>query len=386
LTRRDFLIGALVVAAFAAGGFVGARTDLFGERDGGVTAEALSVISGNYFHAVNDDRLEDASVRAMVDDLRHRYDDHFSHYFDPKDYRRFQAVTAGRFSGIGLSVTEVPRGLRVSEVFGSSPAKQAGIRVGDVITGVNGHSIAGEDADVATARIKGRSGTAVTITVRPRSGGPSRRLTLTRASITLPEVQGSIKRANGIPVAYVRLLSFTTGVDSQLKQKLQQLYARGAEGLVLDLRGNGGGLLTQAVLTSSLFIEHGPIVTTESRTQGKHVYDAVGDALPDHPAVVLINGDTASAAEILTAALEESGIAKTVGTRSFGKGTFQQVIQLDNGGALDLTIGQYLTRNGTSINHVGIKPEFKVRDRPRSPGDEQLRRALQVLGSELPSG
>ena len=141
----------------------------------------------------------------------------------------------------------------------------------------------------------------------------------------------------------------------------------GAEGLVLDLRGNGGGLLTEAVLTSSIFVEDGVIVSTNGRTQGDETFDAVGDALPERPMVVLINDDTASASEILTAAVSEAGLAEVVGERSFGKGTFQEVIPLENGGALDLTIGEYLTRDGTSINGTGIKPD---REGPRPAEDE----------------
>jgi carboxyl-terminal processing protease len=181
----------------------------------------------------------------------------------------------------------------------------------------------------------------------------------------------------------VRLLGFSNGAHAELRREVEELYDQGAEALVLDLRGNGGGLLTEAVLTSSVFVEDGVIVSTEGRTQEKETFEAQGDALDERPTVVLINGDTASAAEILTAALRDAGLAEVVGERSFGKGTFQQVIPLENGGALDLTIGEYLARNGESVNNVGIRPDLPVRDRPATPQDEALRKALDRLAPEL---
>jgi carboxyl-terminal processing protease len=152
---------------------------------------------------------------------------------------------------------------------------------------------------------------------------------------------------------------------------------------VLDLRGNGGGLLTEAVLVSSAFVPSGTIVSTHGRTQRTRTFEATGDALPRHPMVVLINGDTASASEIVTAALEQSGIARVAGTTSFGKGTFQEVIPLKNGGALDLTVGEYLTRDGTSINGTGISPQVRAKDNPKTKPDEGRQRALQVLAQQF---
>ena len=382
------LIYVFVAVAFIIGLVIGGRVgpvndaivDLLGGRDRDATAEAIEVIEEDYFHEVDADQLESESVRSLVDQLKKRYKDRFSHYFTPDEYERFRE--GGRFSGVGLAVNEVDRGLRVATVYKRTPAKEAGILPGDVITAVEGRSIAGEDAELATARIKGRPGTEVELTVLRPSTGRSRELQLERASLALPVVEGKIREVGGDEVAYVRLLGFSSGAHASLREEVEQLDEAGAEGLVLDLRGNGGGLLTEAVLTSSLFVEDGVIVSTEGRTQEKETFETVGDALPGRPMVVLINRDTASAAEILTAALVDAGLATTVGERTFGKGTFQQVIPLENGGALDLTIGEYLARDGESVNSRGIEPEVPVRDRP-ARDDEALRRALRVLGSEL---
>jgi carboxyl-terminal processing protease len=391
---RPFLVAVVVIVAFFVGASAGERSSSFGDFAGGLfgsddaelSSNALDVITDKYFREVDSDELNDASVRGMVGDLRQRFDDRFSHYFGPDAYARFKESTEGRFSGVGLTVTEVKPGLRVSTVFDDSPAKRAGIREGDIITAVDGKSIAGQDSDLATAEIKGPPGTEVTLTViRPPSEKP-RDYTLTRAELSVPAVESKLNEAGGVPVGYVRLLQFSEGAHGELRDAVRRLEGRGAEGLVIDLRGNGGGLLTEAVLTSSTFVEDGVIVTTKGRTQPDHTYEAEGDALPPRPIVVLINGDTASASEIFTAALDDAGLADVVGETSFGKGVFQEVIELDNGGALDLTVGEYLTRDGVSLAGKGIEPEVPARDIPKTKPDEGLQKALEVLAADLPAG
>ena len=224
----------------------------------------------------------------------------------------------------------------------------------------------------------------MTLTVVRPPGGEKRDYTLTRAELSVPAVESKLKQAGGVPVGYVQLLGFSEGAHGELRDAVERLDDRGAEGLIIDLRGNGGGLLTEAVLTSSIFVEDGVIVTTNGRTQPDHTYEAEGDALPPRPIVVLINGDTASASEIFTAALDDAGLADVVGETSFGKGVFQEVIELDNGGALDLTVGEYLTRDGVSLAGKGIEPEVPARDVPKTKPDEGLQKALEVLGADLP--
>lgn len=389
---RPFLGAIVVIAAFFLGASAGESSgplgdwvdDLFGNDEAAVSADALDVISEKYFREVDSDQLNDASIRGMVADLRKRYDDRFSHYFGPAAYAEFRESVAGRFSGVGMSVSEVKRGLRVSSTFDGSPAKKAGILEGDIVVAVEGKSIAGEDSDLAVAKIKGKAGTDVTITVLRPSTGEKRDHTLTRAEVDVPAVESSLKEAGGVPVGYVRLLTFAKeGVHAELREQVEDLYDRGAEGLVIDLRGNGGGLLTEAVLTSSVFVEDGVIVSTNGRTQPDETYEAQGDALEPKPIVLLINSDTASASEIFTAALNDAGLADVVGETSFGKGVFQEVVQLENGGALDLTVGEYLTRDGVSLAGEGIEPELPAKDVPATKPDEGLRKALAALGADV---
>jgi carboxyl-terminal processing protease len=385
---NPLIVAALVVVALLAGMVVGGQVnpirdavdDVFGTKGQDATSEAIEAIKDDYFHVVDESELENASISSIVSHIKQRYHDRFSHYLNPGDYDRFKQ--GSRLSGVGIAVNEVARGLRVATVYKHTPAREANIQHGDVITAVNGQSIAGKDADAVTGRIRGPAGTKVTLTIASPDGS-KRDVMLTRREVEIPQVAGRIETVGGTKVAYVRLAGFFPGAHGELRREVEMLHERGAQGLVLDLRGNGGGLLTEAVLVSSIFVPDGVIVSTHGRTQRTRSFDATGDPLPRHPMVVLINGDTASASEIVTAALEQSGTATVVGTTSFGKGTFQEVIPLENGGALDLTVGEYLTRDGTSINGAGISPQVRAKDNPDTKPDEGLQRALRVLGRQL---
>jgi carboxyl-terminal processing protease len=379
------LIAIALLVGVVVGGQVGAVRDavddVFNNNPGqNATGQAIDVINDDYFHTVDQADLENATIGSIISHLKQRYDDRFSHYFTPVEYDRFKQ--GSRLSGVGIAVTEVDRGLRVATVYKDTPAREAGIQPGEIITGVNGQSIAGKNADAATNQIRGPAGTKVTLTIADRHD-KSRDVSLIRREVQVPQVAGHLEEVDGKKVGYVRLAGFFPGAHGELRDEVERLYDQGAQGLVLDLRGNGGGLLTEAVLVSSIFVPDGQIVSTHGRTQETHTFEATGDPLPRHPMVVLINGDTASASEIVTAALEQSGIATVAGTTSFGKGTFQEVIPLNNGGALDLTVGEYLTRNGTSINGIGIAPQVKAKDNPDTKPDEGRDRALQVLSQKL---
>jgi carboxyl-terminal processing protease len=358
--------------------------DRFVDDSAGLNLEATELIEDNYYRAVGSEELTNSSLQGMVRELRRHHRDRFSDYFSPEALARFNEDISGRFSGVGLTVSQVKQGLRVDSVFPRSPAQQAGLEAGDLIVSVEGQSIAGESSAVTTEKIKGPEGTEVTIGVRDAKGGKARELTLTREQIALPVVSSRVKQVGGSTLGYVRLITFSEGAHALLREAVEKVEKQGAEGIVLDLRANGGGLLEEAVLTASIFLpEDETVVTTNSRTQGHTVYKTVGDNLPAVPMVVLIDRNTASAAEILTAALADDAGAKVVGTRSYGKGVFQQEIGLSNGGALKLTIGEYFTPDGVNLaKSHGIHPDVKARDLPQTVRDEALERALGVLASE----
>jgi carboxyl-terminal processing protease len=347
--------------------------DTFVEESASLNSEAVNVIEDNYIRKVTQDQLDNASLQGMVRSLKSE----FSHYFTPTQNKLFEQATKGEFSGVGMTVVERKRGLLVAGVFKNSPAKRAGIRPGDLIVAVNGHSIAGESSDVSTARIKGKPGTSVQLTIR--RGKRTRTIRVKRAQIKVPVVSSSLRTLNGKKLGVVALSSFTSGAHAEVAQAVKKLLGRGAEGLVLDLRANGGGLLDEAVLISSLFVPNGTIVTTKGRTRPKRVFDATGDAITRKPVVVLVDHGTASASEITTAALHERIGAPVVGQRTFGKGVFGQIFELSNGGALDLIVGSYFTPRGENINKKGIRPDVPAVDKPATKPDEALDRALSTL-------
>ncbi|MEX2107114.1 MAG: S41 family peptidase [Solirubrobacterales bacterium] len=355
--------------------------DRFVTEPAGLTAEAAELIENGYYRPVGEAELSNASLQGMVRELRKRHHDRFSEYFSPESLASFNEQIEGRFSGIGLTVVPVKRGLRASRVFPHSPAAGAGIEPGDTIVSVNGDSIAGESSAVATARIKGPDGTQVNIGVRDAETGKVRELELTRAEVTLPNVSSRVRTVDGRKLGYVRLLVFSEGAHALLANAVRKVQREGAEGIVLDLRGNPGGLLEEAVLSASVFLPKDEVVvSTDSRSQGHTVHKTVGDNLPARPLAVLIDRGTASAAEILTAALADDGDATVVGTRSFGKGVFQEEVGLANGGALKLTVGEYFTPEGVNLAESrGVHPDVAARDDPRTRADEAERRALDAL-------
>lgn len=386
--RRTLGLAAALLAVLSAGLWLGGHPaqlpaplrDAFVGEAGGLSVEASELIERNYYREVPAGELADGALRGMVRGLRRRYGDRFSEYFSPAMRERFNEAIEGRFSGIGLSVTAVPAGLRVRQVFERSPARRAGIAVGETIVAVDGRSIAGLGANAATALIKGPEGTEVTIGVLPRGGGEARRVRLTRAEISVPVVRSRIETRGGERLGYLQLAAFSQGSHGALRRAVRKLRRRGAGGLVVDLRGNGGGLLDEAVLAASAFLPEGRVVvSTESRTQGRSVHRASGDRLWRGPLAVLIDGGTASAAEILAAALAEGAGARLLGSPSFGKGVFQQEVGLSNGGALKLTVGQYFTAEGENLAENGLRPRVRVGDRPGTRRDEAVERALRAV-------
>jgi carboxyl-terminal processing protease len=348
-----------------------------------VYQEAVDLIQHDYYRPIDRKQLLDKSLGAAVKSL----DDQFSNYFSPKDYASFQEATSGQFEGVGMTVEQAKRGLRVMTVYDGSPADRGGLKSGDIITAVNGRSIAGNSSEASTARIKGPAGTPVTLKVD--GGKREREVTLKRAQVDIPVVETSMEHDGAKKIGHVRLAGFTSGAHGEVSAAVKKLLHQGADGIVLDLRDNGGGLLNEAVLVSSIFIPDGRIVSTKGRARPEQVYDATGGAIPsDIPVAVLVNRQSASASEIVTGALQDRKRATVVGTRTFGKGVFQEIEQLSNGGALDITVGEYFLPSGRNIGGGGvakgdgISPDVKAQDDPKTKPDEGLEAAVKVVAGK----
>jgi carboxyl-terminal processing protease len=391
---RRLLVPLLVLVALLAGITLGGhpetlpgflRDTLVGDKDTRVIAEAIDKINARYYREVPEKELADAAIAGAVGSL----DDRFSHYLDPEEYRRFKNAGHNAYEGVGMEVVEVKPGLRVVTTYDGSPARRAGIRSGDVIVAVNGRSLAGKAAKNGSDRIKGPPGTKVTLMVR--RNGRDRKLVVSRARVTVPVVASRLRTVDGKKVGVVRLAGFTSGAHGEVAAALKKQLKAGAKAFVFDLRGNGGGLVSEAQLIASEFLDGGVVVSTRGRAVDNQTLRVEGDpVIPmDDPLVVLVDHDSASASEIVTGALQDNDRATVVGVRTFGKGVFQQILDLSNGGALDITAGQYFTPDGRNLGGQGVKtgrgiePDVKAKDRVKTRKDEGLEEALGVLAGKL---
>jgi carboxyl-terminal processing protease len=390
--RLPLAAGALVLVLLAFGIWVGGRhpgwlpgpvrNALVGDTSTAVVREAIDDVHSTYYREIPEKKLADNAIDGIVRHLG----DRFSNYFTPAEYKRFKESQNSEFSGIGLAVSPDRRGLRVDQVYDDSPAARAGIMRGDIVIRAGGHDLEGVPQDQAVALIKGRPGSEVRVTWLHAG----RRMTrvITRTTVSVPVIASEVDRAGQCKAGVVRLAQFSSGAHAELYDALRKAKKKGATVFVLDLRGNGGGLVSEAQLVASAFLADGPIVTTRGRAVPERTLNATGDpVVPKAPLVVLVDRGTASASEIVTGALQDRHRAKVVGERTFGKGVFQQVLELSNGGALDITAGQYFTPSGRNLGGKGvtpgsgIAPDVKAIDDPKTKRDEAKARALSVLAS-----
>jgi carboxyl-terminal processing protease len=335
--------------------------------------KVLDIVRSDYVDKPDDGKLLTAAINGVLGTL-----DPHSSYMDEKSYRDMRAATSGQFGGLGMQVNMEDGLLKVVSPIDDTPAAKAGILAGDVITQVDGTPIKGLTLSQAIDKMRGAPGTEVRLEIMRVDQAAPLSLTLTRQIIRVATVR---QQAEGDDVGYVRLTQFSSRAADEIKQAIQALAAKippdQFKGYILDLRNNPGGLLDQAVSVSSDFIDQGEIVSTRARHPDESQrWDAKGDdILRGAPLVVLINGGSASASEIVSGALQDHRRAIVLGTKSFGKGSVQTVIPLPGNGAMRLTTARYYTPSGRSIQSLGISPDVPVHesreDRPTFGGERE---------------
>ncbi|HJT43560.1 MAG TPA: S41 family peptidase [Rhizomicrobium sp.] len=357
------LVGGFAAATFALPQAQGANdTSAYGQLD--LFSDAFERVRANYVRSVKDSELIDAAIQGMVSNL-----DPHSSYMDTKMYGDMQITTKGQFGGVGIEVTqEDGNGLiKVISPIDGTPASRAGIKTGDRIAGIDGTSIAGLQLNEAIDKMRGAAGSKITLTILREGEKKPFDVTLIRAIV---RVDAATYRREG-DIGYIRMPGFNEQTADGLERAVRDLKRQigpGIKGYVLDLRNNPGGLLDQAIQVSDDFLNSGEIVSTRGRhSEDTQRYDAkAGDITDGKPIVILINGGTASASEIVSGALQDHKRATVIGLTSFGKGSVQTIIPLgETRGALRLTTARYYTPSGHSIQAQGIIPDIHV-----AQGDE----------------
>jgi carboxyl-terminal processing protease len=389
MTRRTrLLLGAAFVAGVAVGPSAGFLIRLSGHpawidaayaQDTGNTnantfqlldlfAKVFERVRADYVEPVKDTQLINNALDGMLAGL-----DPHSSYMDPKEFQDMQITTRGEFGGLGLEVTEDGGYMKVITPIDDTPAAKAGVKSGDLITELDGHTVVGLTLNQAVAKMRGPAGSHITITLKRDKIDKPVLITMTREVIHVKVVQSHLEG----DVGYIRLDEFNEETAPGMEKALNELQAKAAQtkaggklkGLVLDLRNNPGGLLDQAIAVSDDFITHGEIVSTRARhPEDSQRWDAkAGDITNGLPIVVLINNGSASASEIVAGALQDDRRAALLGERSFGKGSVQTVIPLGNGGAIRLTTARYYTPSGRSIQGLGVSPDVAVAETRNPP-------------------
>ncbi|MCL4472390.1 MAG: S41 family peptidase [Actinobacteria bacterium] len=387
---RVFFISLAVAVAFLAGIYFGGhyyRLSVFidalphavqnfffpGNNTLQLEREIENILEEGFYQPVDSSTLENGAITGMVSSVN----DPYTTYFNPDDFQMFNEHSSGQFTGIGVLMEQKDGQLRVVQVFDNSPAQEAGIQAGDVIVVVDGQAVAGKSQEETSALIRGPSGSQVALSVQ--RGAQQLDFTMTRREINLPIVTDTMIQRNGKNIGYIRLEQFSTDSGVKVKASLDKLIAQGAQGIILDLRNNGGGLLSESVTVGSAFIQSGPIVSVVGRDGQTETFQAQGNANETVPMVVLVNGNTASASEIVAGAIKDDARGKLIGEKTFGKGVVQNIVPLSNGGGLKFTSGSYHTPNGTDINKIGIEPDIPVTVDPASTVDQVLERGLAEL-------
>ena len=342
-------------------------------------SEVLDKINKEYVDEVNQSEAMDAAINGVLQSL-----DPYSAYMSPDSFKNMQTETSGEFGGLGIEVSMEAGVVKVISPIDNSPAEEVGVKAGDYIVKIDDVQVQGKTLSEAVELMRGPVGSDIEITVRRRGERKALIFTITREIIQVASVKSEIKDDQ---TGYIRLTSFNENSSKQIKNKIKEFKKnKKIKNYILDLRNNPGGLLSQAIKISDYFLENGEIVSTKSKRkyENRKWFAKKGDIIDGETMVILINYGSASASEIVAGALQDHKRAILVGESTYGKGSVQSIIPLDNEGAIRLTVSKYYLPSGKSISRVGVNPDIVIAEgsdefRINTDADNQLEFALKLL-------
>jgi carboxyl-terminal processing protease len=345
---------------------------------------------------LNRSYTSDEEAYEAIREMLKKLDDPYTRFMNPEEFKNMQVETSGELTGVGIQLTqdEKTKKLVVISPIEDTPAFKAGIQAKDIITKIDGKSTDGMDTNQAVSLIRGQVNTEVILTILRNS--KELEFKLKRAKIEIHPVRHSVQKSPIGEVGYIRLNQFSANAASEMRSAIKDLEQKKVTGYILDLRSNPGGLLFGSIEIARMWLKEGTIVSTVDRVGEADRQTANQKALTDKQLVILVDGGSASASEILSGALQDNKRAVLVGTKTFGKGLVQSVRGVGNGAGLAVTIAKYFTPNGTDINHAGIEPDFKIelsdaqkqdlrsdRDKIGTNSDPQYAKAMEVLTNRI---
>jgi carboxyl-terminal processing protease len=415
LAKRGLILGATALAVAAvtvtgAGIHLSQSKAFFQESPKELIDQVWQLINRNFvdatfnqvdWEAVRTDYLgrnytDQAEAYVAIREMLEKLEDPYTRFMDPEEFRNMQIDTSGELTGVGIQISQDDETKHIVVVapIEDTPAFEAGIRSQDVILAIDGESTETMELNDAVSKIRGPVGSSVTLTIR--RGEQELEVPITRARIEIHPVRYSIQPGPEGDIGYIRLTQFSANAAAEMSSAIESLESQGVTGYILDLRSNPGGLLYSSIDIARMWLSEGVIVSTVNRQGVVDEETANNRALTEKPLVVLVDGGSASASEILSGALRDNDRAVLVGTRTFGKGLVQSVRSLGDGSGVAITVAKYLTPNGTDINKAGITPDIAVelteeqqeslatnREAIGTPADPQYAEALRVLGTEI---
>ena len=376
--KKNILISFLILLTILNGkAFSNTSNELYEKID--LFGEVMEKIKKEYVDDVDQAEVMDSAINGVLQSL-----DPYSAYMSPDSFKNMQTETSGEFGGLGIEVSMEAGVVKVISPIDNSPAEEVGVKAGDYIVKIDDVQVQGKTLSEAVELMRGPVGSDIEITVRRRGERKALIFTITREIIQVASVKSEIKDDQ---TAYIRLTSFNENSSKQIKNKIKEFKKnKKIKNYILDLRNNPGGLLSQAIKISDYFLENGEIVSTKSKRkyENRKWFAKKGDIIDGETMVILINYGSASASEIVAGALQDHKRAILVGESTYGKGSVQSIIPLENEGAIRLTVSKYYLPSGKSISRVGVNPDIVIAEgsdefRINTDTDNQLEFALKLL-------